>query len=420
MCLNMRQKQFIVIGVLVLITAFILACQATNLAFNQQNPDEVQTFAWQTVYVILTQDAAQMLITPGDNTPSSVPVVVSPSGQVEITDFPVSPMIGSGTNTPEVIFSPTPSETPMPEETIFPTGTPLPTDTPIPTNTPVVCDRFTFIKDVTAPDGTYFYTETGFLKTWRLKNSGSCTWTTEYDLVFKSGERMSGEKVNPLPRSVPPGDTIDLSVNLEAPPNSGDYTGYWTLRNASNVLFGKGEKLFSVKIIVIDPHTFSGRFSFTDDPCLAEWSNNAGYVGCPGKKGDSNGFVYYSEDFKIENDYNEDEPTLIMHPKSTTDGYIRGKFPWFKVKSGNNFTAQIGCLYDEKSCNARFQLDYQLSDGSIHTLKSWNEKYDGKYSHISASLNSLAGKTVRFILTVKANGSAADDTVFWLLPVINK
>src|SRR5512135_3467629 len=49
------------------------------------------------------------------------------------------------------------------------------------------CDRAQFIADVTVPDGTRFSPGAAFTKTWRLKNVGTCTWSTSYTLVFSSG-----------------------------------------------------------------------------------------------------------------------------------------------------------------------------------------------------------------------------------------
>jgi hypothetical protein len=76
-----------------------------------------------------------------------------------------------------------------------------------------------------------------FTKTWRLKNTGTCSWTPAYAVVFFSGEAMSGPAVQALTANVNPGQTVDLSVNLKAPATEGTYTGYWKLRNAAGVTF---------------------------------------------------------------------------------------------------------------------------------------------------------------------------------------
>ena len=120
------------------------------------------------------------------------------------------------------------------------------------TSVPVLCDRADFIADVTIPDNTVITPGASFVKTWRLRNSGSCTWSTSYRLVFDSGNAMSGPATVSLPTSVAPGQTVDVSVTLTAPSSSGTYQGFWKLQNASGVRFGIGANAnvaFWVKII---------------------------------------------------------------------------------------------------------------------------------------------------------------------------
>lgn len=116
-----------------------------------------------------------------------------------------------------------------------------PPPTVAPTAKPVPCDRAGFVSDVTIPDGTSFAANAAFTKTWRLRNDGSCSWTTSYKLVFDSGDAMSGPAAVALAGNVNPGQTVDLSVNLKAPatPKS-EYKGNWKLENASGKKFGVG------------------------------------------------------------------------------------------------------------------------------------------------------------------------------------
>ena len=121
-----------------------------------------------------------------------------------------------------------------------PAATLEPEDTPVPT--PSCTDRASFIKDVTIPDGTYLVIpEESFEKVWRLKNTGTCMWTSEYSFMFISGYSMGGPGSVPLPGAVSPGSIVDLSVNLRVPKTHGLYKGYWMLRNPSGNLFGIGE-----------------------------------------------------------------------------------------------------------------------------------------------------------------------------------
>jgi VCBS repeat-containing protein len=95
---------------------------------------------------------------------------------------------------------------------------------------------------VTFPDGTYIAPEEAFEKVWRIENTGTCPWTTDYHFVFISGYSMGGSAAVPLLGDIPPGSVVDLSIDLKAPSVNGLYKGYWMLRNPQNVLFGVGEE----------------------------------------------------------------------------------------------------------------------------------------------------------------------------------
>ena len=70
--------------------------------------------------------------------------------------------------------------------------------------------------------------DTLFRMTWRLRNTGTCTWDPSYRFGFLAGERMRGPHSLPLGETVPPGGEIELSVNLIAPAE-GIYWGKWQL-----------------------------------------------------------------------------------------------------------------------------------------------------------------------------------------------
>ena len=121
------------------------------------------------------------------------------------------------------------------------------------------CDVAQFIDDVTIPDGTTLKPNETFTKTWRLKNVGTCSWTTSYAVVFSSGDSMSGPANQALAGNVNPGQTVDISVNLTAPATDGNYRGNWKLRNAAGVLFSQ----FYVDIKVKTPTPTAGPTTIT-------------------------------------------------------------------------------------------------------------------------------------------------------------
>ncbi|WKZ36398.1 MAG: NBR1-Ig-like domain-containing protein [Anaerolineales bacterium] len=150
-------------------------------------------------------------------------------------------------------FTPTSQPTETPEAEI-PTETPtitLATDpTQIALGTPgVLCDDMTFdlaTIDVTIIDGTTMTPGQEFIKTWKIKNSGSCAWGEGYGLIFAYGERMNGQAA-PLGTLVEVGQEVEVSVNFKAPTAVGEYTSAWQMANARGVTFGKA---IFVKIVV--------------------------------------------------------------------------------------------------------------------------------------------------------------------------
>ncbi len=94
--------------------------------------------------------------------------------------------------------------------------------------------------DVSIPDNTRLHPGDGFLKTWRLLNVGSCTWTKEYSVVWFSGEYLAFRKEQPFRDIVLPGQSVDLSINMVAPLKAGLYQSNWKLRDENGELFGIG------------------------------------------------------------------------------------------------------------------------------------------------------------------------------------
>ncbi len=174
-------------------------------------PDVAFTIAAETVQAELTRVALALPATP---------------------TAPMASAVSTNTNTPESIATATASATLL----VSPTFTPIP------------CNAVSFVQDVSIPDGTSILSGSGFTKTWRLKNIGSCTWTSSYALVFDRGDKMNGPDAQALTGTVAPGQTVDISANLTAPAEAGNYRGYWRLRDGSGVLFGLSTGSFWVDI----------------------------------------------------------------------------------------------------------------------------------------------------------------------------
>lgn len=132
--------------------------------------------------------------------------------------------------------------TPAPTETITATQ-PAPTETPTPTGvsggTPTEgsCDNLEFISDATVPDNTTMTAAQEFVKTWKVRNPGPCTWTTGYSIIFGYGERLNGQ-TTALAAEVLPNTEAEISITLKAPATPGTYSSYWRLANNNGAAFG--------------------------------------------------------------------------------------------------------------------------------------------------------------------------------------
>lgn len=307
----------------------------------------------------------------------------------------------------------------LPQPTTSNTPAPLTAIPTFQTLAPVSrCDAIQFLGDVTYPDGSLVSQNAGFVKTWRIRNIGTCSWTPSYALVFVSGDQMSGPSVVALPQNVNPGQTVEMSVNLTAPGKKGDYRGYWKLRNASGALFGWGEQAdtaFWVDIEVKGNEYVA--YNFVDNYCQANWENKDGALPCPGDDDDETGFVIKLNAPVMENGISEDEPGLFTMPQDRNNGFISGQYPAFSIQKGDRFRTVVNCEHQAKKCDVIFRLDYK-NNGKIKTLASWHEVYEGKYYSVDLDLSALAGETVKLILVVSANGAQRDDYAIWLNPRI--
>lgn len=360
--------------------------------------------------------------------PTSTSAPVSSTLAAQTLQAMMTQVSGKATTPPLITATPranAPTTTPAqatstkaPEE---PTQPPAATSTSTPK--PVPCDAAAFVSDVSVPDGSTFTSNTQFVKTWRLKNVGTCTWSTSYAVVFIEGNAMSTPAATNLPGKVAPNETIDISLTMTAPATAGTYRGNWKLRNASGVIFGTGQSgngSFYAEIKVAAPTSINGSYSFVDNYCAAEWSNASNAVACTTKDGSASGFVLRLDKPVLETGASENEPGMITVPQQVNDGVIRGKYPPITVKAGDTFRSIVGCEYEASSCKVRFQLDYQVDNGAVQTLGSWDESSDGQFTKVTVDLTSLAGKNVRFILTILASGSAKGDRALWLLPRITR
>lgn len=387
-----------------LYTAAALTVQAQ---LNQ--PNVVYTQAAQTIAAQQTQGSSGAIYTQAAQTVQAA--------MTQTAGAPGNPP-PAATNTP-----PPPAATNTPFNTAVPTNTQQP---PVATTAAVPCDRATFISDVTYPDGTEVIVGTNFVKTWRIKNNGSCTWTSGYALIFDSGHAMNGPVTQQLTTgTVAPGDSIDISVNLKAPDQPGEYQGFWKLRNSAGATFGIGQnadKSFWVKIKAISSATATPsaqlHYDFTDKAPSAEWRNATIILPWGDPADDNPGVAAFIENAKLENNKTYAK-VIATYPEHITDGIITGLFSAYTVIDGDHFRSGLGFRSDCGSGRVKFQLNYKDS-GTVYLIKEWIETCDGSILLVDVDLSALKGKTVQFQLAVLADGTPNDDRPVWITPRIEK
>ena len=405
---EMRNKKFVLIlfSVLMLSATVLSACNLTNLANSGQNQQSAQqTAAMATVSAIMTQQAFETLVSQATQLATLPPTAVAGATALPPTSVP---------------------PTSVPPTAVPPTATPYP---PTATPVPVPCNAAAFVKDISIPDGTDLAGGQKFTKTWRLQNVGTCTWTTDYDLVFVDGSAMSAPASVSLTGSVKPGESADISVDLVAPAKEGSYKGFWMLRDGYGNRFGLGKNASNSFWVSIDVTGFASDdvpssiypYDFVASICSATWDSNAGDVSlpCAGVDAGKAQWVAVEMNPVFEGGHVDNERTLAMHLNAKND-WMQGFYPASVIEDGEKFSAIVGCLEANKNCNATFSLDIKVDGGATQNLGKWEETYDGKYTRVSIDLSPYVGKKVQFILGVTNKNSSGNLDVFWFVPAIVK
>jgi hypothetical protein len=246
--------------ILLLTALFIVGCTGatTTQVPTQGGPlPVVATLVVQTLTALNPTATATSLATRGPLGETSLPATAMPTAQLTATvsSTPLAPTTPS--ITPTII--PTVGPTAIPTQVFTPTATPVASQVGITitgsSDAPAAgcIDKAGFFGDVTIPDNTLLQKNTPFLKTWRIRNVGTCTWGDGYQFVFANGHIMGAPPSLPLPKAAP-GDLIDISVNLQSPAEGGTFAGDWQFQNPAGKRFGvnsHGEDLIWV-IIKVD------------------------------------------------------------------------------------------------------------------------------------------------------------------------
>ena len=210
----MKRKLFVIAT---LVAILLTACGAPSTQSQDSTPDvaAIRTSAASTVVSQFTLTAAAFTDTPSSSSATEPPATEVATQAPAVTNTATTQPVAQVTNAQ---------------------GT-----------TVALCDSLQFVADVNVQDGTNMSPGQDFVKTWRVKNVGSCTWGADYKLVYAGyADQMAGQW-QPLTQVVQPGQEVELSVSFKAPSKVGEYLSAWQMANSKGITMPEA---IYVKIIV--------------------------------------------------------------------------------------------------------------------------------------------------------------------------
>jgi len=207
---SIKQRYFTLV---IVSSLFLSACGNSTAPESTPDVAAVRTSAASTVVSQFTLTAAAFTPTP------SVPVII---------------------NTEAPTLEPTATETKQVAQTVDGTSD-------------VLCDKYEWdlaTVDVNYPDDTPVTPGEDFIKTWKVTNTGECTWSAGYTLTYSGyTDKMDGQPV--AFGEILPGQEVEISVQFKAPDEAGSYVSAWTLVNAAGIpFFGNDDKPLYVRVLV--------------------------------------------------------------------------------------------------------------------------------------------------------------------------
>lgn len=161
-------------------------------------------------------------------------------------NMPTKTPAPSGTPTPGGVALATPGVTPGTLTPVVGTLTPTPTEAPAVEGEGGCALSAAYVADVTIPDNTVVEKGAAFVKTWRIRNSGTCTWSEGTKFVYVSGETLGAPASVVVPVTAPNAQA-DISVPMTAPTAPGTYRSNWQLQDPKGKSFGG---IFYVQIVI--------------------------------------------------------------------------------------------------------------------------------------------------------------------------
>lgn len=274
-------------------------------------------------------------------------------------------------------------------------------------------DEFTYVSDITVPDGMTITPNTIFTKTWYIRNSGTCMWNSNYKIVYNSGDEVGRSKSFPLLQPgnyIRPGESTVVSVELLAPNNiNTSYSTVWALESDTGIRFGSGP---AKNVYLSSSFKVDSSFVVSQNFGSLVCSDDFGYFICGlNNKNSERGMVYYDETPMTEAGRYLGSPGIAVMPPKGENTTVRFEFGPLRFPRGANFYTNFCCRPETPTCDVQIRLyarETGYGERLVQEIREWNDGFMGEWKFKLDDIE-VFDQDFTYIIEVQSNGGADSD-----------
>ena len=298
-------------------------------------------------------------------------------------------------------------------------GTLVPTSTVQTYKNDATCvDRFTYVSDMTIPDGMIITPYTNFTKSWYITNSGDCTWNSNYKLVYNSGAEVGKSKSFSIlepQHFIQPGESVIVSADLVAPYNlNNTFTTYWALESDRGEIFGAGD---AKNVFLSSSFTIADSFNVAQNFNSLTCSDDTGYITCGASSlSNGRGVVYYDDTPTLESGRSGNPAIVAAPPIGKDNSTVRFEFGPLRFPRGSWFYTNFCCRPQTPHCDVTVKL-YTKEPGYDWILREemreWNDGFMNEWKFTIDDIG-IFDQDYFYAIEVTSNGGATEeDTIMF-------
>ena len=255
----------------------------------------------------------------------------------------------------------------------------VPTATTAPYTFSNCTNSFAYVSDVNVPDGASITRNTVFTKSWYITNTGTCTWNSNYKMVYYSGDQVgTAEEFSFLGSDyyIKPGESTVVSVEIQASDQvNARYTTQWAMKTPSGEIIGAGDQK---NLMLSSSYVVSKTYSFVQNFSSATCTDSTGSFVCGiTSRTKGRGIAYYDGSPTLESGVDGD-PAFVLGVPYEESGKARVAFNSIRMPRGSYFYTNFCCRQSTPGCDVIVRL-YIQEEGEPEKLLIEREKYNTGY-----------------------------------------